>query len=230
MGEGARLVARTRFCVSPGSIARVPALGGTKNPDIEAIRALSPDLVLANREENRESDVLELARTLPVFVTDVRTIAQALAWREELAALLAGRAPDRSARERARPAPRRAGPRAAALVWRRPLVAVGEDTYAGDVLAAAGLSNVFPEPRYPRTTCDDLAARKPDLLVLPSEPHPWTDGEARELESELASRGSPVASVFVSGETLTWWGARTESAVAEIGSRLRAGAGKEAAP
>ncbi len=207
-------------------------MGGTKNPDLEAILALAPDLVLANQEENRESDVLALARSLPVFVTDVRTVEQALAWTDELRSLLAGEAPDRVARENARPWPRRNGPRTATLVWRKPLVAVGEDTYAADVLAHAGLANVFSEPggRYPGTSVDDLAARRPELLLLPSEPHPWTPDEGAQLASELASRGVVATPVLVPGEALTWWGSRTKNAASEIQATVsRASAGRKAA-
>ena len=129
-----------------------------------------------------------LEREVPVFVTDVRTVEEALAWTEELRSLLGGEAPPRRpARRRAAPV---AGARVATLVWREPLVAVGEDTYAASVLAAIGLANVFSEPggRYPRPTLDDLAARRPERVVLPSEPHPWTEAEARELEEELRAR------------------------------------------
>jgi ABC-type Fe3+-hydroxamate transport system substrate-binding protein len=222
LGSAPVLVGRTEFCVHPeAALASVAVVGGTKTPDVARILALAPDLVLANQEENRAVDVKRLEREVPVFVTDVRTVAEALAWTEELRALLAGQ-PTAPRPERRR-APPVAGPRVATLVWREPLVAVGEDTYAASVLAAVGLANVFSEPggRYPRPTLDDLAARRPERVVLPSEPHAWTEAEAHELEDALRARGAETRCVRVSGEALTWWGARTKRAVLELESALR---------
>jgi ABC-type Fe3+-hydroxamate transport system substrate-binding protein len=208
----APLVGRTRFCPA---LEGVPECGGTKNPDLETVLALAPDLVLANQEENREKDVDELARSVPVFVTDVRTVSGARAWVHELASLLRG---ETWQGDRGAPVPRPRGRRAATLVWKAPLVLVGEDTYAGDLLRACGLANVVAEPRgrYPRQTLEELAVLKPDLLVLPSEPYPWSPAEAAELERELARLGTVTRSVLVPGESLTWWGARTERAQREL--------------
>src|SRR5438045_1629162 len=79
---------------------------------------------------------------------------------------------------------------------------------AADVLAACGLANVFLEARYPRPSLAELAARKPELVVLPGEPYPWTEGEADELVRELAALGTRARAVRVPGEALTWWGTR----------------------
>jgi len=217
-------VGRTRYCPPVAGAADV---GGTKTPDLASVRALGADLVLANKEENRERDMAELARSVPVFVTDVRTVAAARAWVEELRGLLipppreAGRRPGGGPFGDAFPSPD--GPRAVTLVWRSPLMAVGEDTYAGDLLRGCGLRNVLEDPRgrYPRVTLEELAALRPALLVLPSEPYPWTDSEAEELVAELARLGASVESRRVPGDALTWWGTRTERALAELREALR---------
>lgn len=224
LGARDRLAGRTEFCIHPAAeLALVPTVGGTKTPDLARIRALAPDLVLANKEENREVHVLDLARDLPVFVTDVRTLAGARAWLLELAALLEGRQP--GSHEGAEvPAPRPARPRAAALVWRAPLVGVGEDTYAADVLASAGLANVFGAEagRYPRlASTAELAALAPEVLVLPSEPYPWTREEGLDLERELLALGARARSVRVPGESMTWWGTRTARAATELWEAIR---------
>jgi ABC-type Fe3+-hydroxamate transport system substrate-binding protein len=221
LGALERLVGRTDFCIHPArELEGVATVGGTKTPDLERVRALSPDLVLANQEENREAHVAELARTGAVFVTDVRTIAGARAWVSELSALLRGEPPPSHVERRAE----RSGKRACALVWRRPLVAVGEDTYAADVLAAAGVANVFDGSagRYPRLeSVEALARLRPELVVLPSEPYAWTGEEGRELERELAGHGLEVGCVHVPGEALTWWGSRSERAAREITEAIR---------
>jgi ABC-type Fe3+-hydroxamate transport system substrate-binding protein len=231
---GGTLVGRTEWCPEvPGAIA----CGGTKNPALEAIFALAPDLVLAAQEENREKDVLALASRVPVFVTDVRTVAGALAWVEELKAILAGgpfppltlSEPPPRRLTLSEPA-RREAPRggvegrpAIALCWKQPLTGIGEDTYAGDVLRTLGLKNVLSDPkgRYPRLSLEELASLKPVLVLLPSEPYPWTAPEGEELERELASRGAVARCLCVSGEALTWWGTRTERALEELREALR---------
>ena len=69
----------TKFCVHPGEWYRnKPRIGGTKNPNIEAIRALQPTLVIANKEENRREDVEALQAFTNVWVTDVSTLTDAL--------------------------------------------------------------------------------------------------------------------------------------------------------
>src|SRR5688572_16861387 len=75
---GSRVVGRTDYCVYPvGQVERIPTVGGTKNPDIDKIIALKPDLVMANREENRKEDVKALqAAGIPVWVTFPQTIPE----------------------------------------------------------------------------------------------------------------------------------------------------------
>ena len=76
LGAGDLLVGRTRFCTEPaGAVESVPAMGGTKNPDLERIVAARPDLVIANKEENRRDDVVALqAAGLVVHVTDPNSV------------------------------------------------------------------------------------------------------------------------------------------------------------
>jgi ABC-type Fe3+-hydroxamate transport system substrate-binding protein len=215
---GVAPVGRTRYCPP---VAGATDVGGTKTPDLGRVRALQPDLVLANKEENRDRDMAELARSVPVFVTDVRTVAGARAWVDELRGLLEGRVSVPLPLPVPFPVPD--GPRAVTLVWRSPLMAVGEDTYAADLLRGCGLRNVLEDPagRYPRVTLEELASLRPALLVLPSEPYPWTDSEAEELVAELARLGASVESRRVPGDALTWWGTRTERALAELREALR---------
>jgi ABC-type Fe3+-hydroxamate transport system substrate-binding protein len=192
------LVGATDWCTHPAELA-VTRIGGTKNPSVEAVIALRPDLVVANEEENREVDLEQLrAAGLDVDVTHVRTLPQGLAELRRVLGRL-GVAPawlDRA--ETAWSVPY-AGPRRTAVIpiWRRPWMAVGSDTFAGDVLSRLGVDNVLsssPE-RYPRF---EPGAVECDLVVLPDEPYAFsaTDGpEAFDLPAAL-----------VSGRHLTWYG------------------------
>ncbi|HKS99892.1 MAG TPA: helical backbone metal receptor [Rugosimonospora sp.] len=197
------LVGATDYCTHPADLD-VPRIGGSKYPSVEKVLALRPDLVIANREENREPDVAALrAAGVAVHVTYPRTLPQALAELHELFRVLGVAAPewlDRADRVWAQPPPRE---RRTALVpvWRRPWVVLGSDTFAGDVLARLGIDNVYataPE-RYPRPPLDELRGYRPDLLVLPDEPYLFTDADGPE-----AFPGVPYA--LVSGRHLTWYG------------------------
>ena len=230
---GRRLVGVTRFCTDPPEVVQpVRKVGGTKNPNVERIIGLAPDLVLANREENREEDVAALrAADVPVYVGDVRTAAQVREEIERVARLLGAvslqqtRAITDALEEhehlnRVRPAVR-----VACLIWRNPFMAAGGDTYIGDLLRAAGGVNVFEGrergERYPRVTLGGLAEASPEVILLPSEPYRFGKRHREELLAQqgiLATRAGRVE--LCDGQMLTWWGVRTAGAVREVASLL----------
>jgi ABC-type Fe3+-hydroxamate transport system substrate-binding protein len=195
------LVAATDWCTHPADLD-VPRIGGTKNPDVAAVVALAPDLVVANAEENRAPDLDALrAAGLAVHVTDIRTLDDSFTG---LAAMLAACGLARPAwlddaqaawDAVAVPAARR---RAVVPIWRRPWMAVGRDTFTGSVLARLGVDNALEDDpeRYPRI---DPAALPPhDLVVLPDEPYLFTADDGPEAFD--------APSVLVSGRLLTWYG------------------------
>ncbi|SDE60790.1 hypothetical protein SAMN05660485_01272 [Blastococcus fimeti] len=199
-----RLVGATDWCTHPADLD-VARVRGTKNPDRAAIAALAPDLVIANREENRQLDVQRLRDAgVPVWVTVIESLDEALASMRRLftEALGVGE-PDwlrTATAEWARPAPEHAL-RVAVPIWRDPWMVVGSRTFAGDVLARLGLRNAFgdDEQRYPRVELDDLRARDLDLVLLPDEPYLFTGDDGPE-----AFPG--VRSVLIPGRDLTWYG------------------------
>lgn len=215
------LVGATDWCSHPVGLD-VVRIGGTKNPDVERIVALGPDLVIANEEENRVPDFDALrAAGLEVLVTEVRTLPDALA---ELARVLtvcgaAGRPRwlDEAAEAWAAP-PAPAG-RATAVVpvWRRPWMVLGRDTFAGDLLARLGVGHLYAghAERYPRVPLADLRAAGPDLVVLPDEPYRFTADDGPE-----AFPGLPCA--LVSGRHLTWYGPSLAEAPRVLAGALRA--------
>ena len=214
------LAGATDWCTHPADLD-VVRVGGTKNPDLPAITALAPDLVIANEEENRAPDLAALrAAGLDVLVTEVRSLPQAFAELERVLVEGCGLARPAwlDAAEAAwRGLPAEDGPRRRAVVpiWRRPWMTLGRDTFAGDLLARLGVDHVHagdPE-RYPRV---DLAALPPaDLVVLPDEPYRFTEEDGPE-----AFPGLPAA--LVSGRHLTWYGPSLAEAPAVLGDALRA--------
>jgi ABC-type Fe3+-hydroxamate transport system substrate-binding protein len=193
------LVGATDWCSHPADLD-VARVRGTKNPDVEAVLALRPDLVIANEEENREVDLQQLrAAGVEVDVTHVRTLAEGLSELRRVLGRLGAEPPWLAAAEDAW-RPSYDGPRRTALVpiWRRPWMALGSDTFAGDVLSRLGIDNVLaasPE-RYPRFAIDELPAV--DLVVLPDEPYVFTADDGPEAFA--------VPSALVSGRHLTWYG------------------------
>lgn len=198
------LVGATDWCSEPGDLA-VARIGGTKNPDVAAIVALAPDLVVANEEENRAADLAALrAAGLTVRVTEVRTLPEAFA---ELARLLTGdlglaRPEWLDAAELAwQELPERAPVRAVVPIWRRPWMVLGRDTFAGDVLRRLGVELIHADhrDRYPAIPIGELLAARPELVVLPDEPYRFTAEDGPE-----AFPGIPAA--LLSGRHLTWYG------------------------
>jgi ABC-type Fe3+-hydroxamate transport system substrate-binding protein len=210
------LAGATDWCTHPPGLD-VRRVRGTKNPDVEAIVALAPDLVVANQEENRLPDLDALRSAgVPVYVTDIRTLDGAS---DSLTRMLAACGLDRPgwlvAAEAAwaavpEPAMRR---RAVVPIWRRPWMAVGRDTFTGAVLTRLGVDNVLAdaEERYPRIDPADLPPF--DLAVLPDEPYRFTAEDGPE-----AFPGAPVA--LVSGRLLTWYGPSLTEAARELPPRL----------
>ena len=198
---GDLLVGATDWCTHPPGLD-VSRIRGTKNPDVERIVELRPDLVLANAEENRASDLDALrAAGVSVYVTDIRTLDGAFVSLRRMLAVCGfprvGWLADAEAAWRAVPEPavRR---RAVVPIWRRPWMAVGRDTFTGAVLARLGVDNALAEDpeRYPRI---DPAALPPhDLVVLPDEPYAFTADDGPEAFA--------APSVLVSGRLLTWYG------------------------
>jgi ABC-type Fe3+-hydroxamate transport system substrate-binding protein len=222
-GVGERLVGVTDWCLEPaGALAGLTRVRGTKNPDLEAIRGLEPDLVVANAEENRKLDVKRLeAGGLAVFVTMPTTVAGAVAELRDLAAAVGG-LPQAAALDadlvaavatayRRRPVRQ---VRYACAVWRDPWMWLGRRTYGADLLGLAGGRPVLDDPatRYPRLDPGTLAALAPELVLLPSEPYEFGAADAEEVAAAFG--GTRVE--LVDGRALTWYGPRIPAALASF--------------
>jgi ABC-type Fe3+-hydroxamate transport system substrate-binding protein len=198
------LVAVTQWCTHPAELA-VERIRGTKNPDVRRIIELRPDLVVANQEENRHKDVALLrAAGVPVWVTVTETVPGAIAALQRMfTAALGWPEPDWlttcHAIWDALVPPARL--RVAIPIWRDPWMAVGRDTFGGDLAARLGLANAFANSaeRYPHVTVEEIIAAAPDLILLPDEPYRFTLEDGPE-----AFPGLPCA--LVQGRALTWYG------------------------
>ena len=236
LDRGDDLVGRTKFCVHPaGRVERVESVGGTKNPKIERIVALHPDLVLLNEEENRLQDAEALAaagiRCHVSFPRDAQGTAAmvrdigAVLDRPVAAERIAAEIERRSARVAALAA---AAPRVrfAYLIWRDPWMAVNHDTFIHALLAQAGGVNVFgaSAERYPILTPAALLAADPELVLLSSEPFPFKEKHAAELSSLTTLPRERLR--LVDGELLSWHGSRTVRGVEYAWEVLRGARGE----
>jgi len=243
LGAADRLVGRTRYCESPEA-AHLPVVGGTKDVDPAAVIALAPDLVIANQEENTRVALEALAAArVPLLVSLPRRVDDGIAHLARLARLLelGDRDPARDLVRRgyqlAAAPPART--RAFVPIWMDPLMTLNADTFGSDVLARIGIANVFgdrlrlyplaadlgktapqdPEGRdvrYPRITLAEVAARDPDLVVLPDEPHAFSAADEAALRAAL-----PRPRIArVSGKDLFWYGAWTIDALPRLASLL----------
>lgn len=198
------LVGATDWCMHPAGLD-VARVRGTKNPDLRAIADLQPDLVVANREENRELDVRRMReRGIAVWVTVTESVPEALDSMQRLFAdVLRVGLPDWLARARELwgsevPAATRT---VAVPIWRDPWMVIGSRTFSGDLIARLGLANVYADhdDRYPHVEVADVLAHRPDVVLLPDEPYEFTCEDGPE-----AFPGTRTE--LVSGRLLTWYG------------------------
>jgi len=249
LGLGERLVGRTRYCVEPvDRVGAVPEVGGTKDPDVDAISALEPDLVLANQEENTRTAVETLVqRGVSVFIGFPRRVADAVAHVARLARLF-GIAAEQPARDAVREgygalAPLPSGDALPVFVpiWMDPLMTISADTYGSDLLACAGAVNVFADrrrryplaadlgnaapadpgerdTRYPRVATEELIERAPAAILLPDEPHPFGEADAAVFRGLLPD----ARVIFCDGKDLFWPGSRTAGALVRLRAQLTA--------
>ena len=199
-------IACTRFCERDD----LEHVGGPKNPDVERIATLSPDLVVVEEEENRREDHDALvARGLEVLALHVRSLSDVNLAMGRLAARVQTTWHDIDFG----PVTTH-GARAFVPIWRRPWMALGTPTYGADLLAHLGVSTIYDsQAPYPIVEWEDVRARRPDVVLAPSEPYPFKERHRAELESVAPTH-------FVDGKDLFWWGERTRGAVARMADQL----------
>ena len=201
--DRAAVVGATDWCTHPADLD-VTRVRGTKNPDLAAIRALSPDVVVCTKEENRELDVRRLREAgVRVWVTDIETVPGAVASMERLLDVLGWPWPAWLLRSRelwCGPVPPVTA-RVAMPIWRDPWMVVGSSTFTGDLLRRLGWENVFAghADRYPTLDLAAIDGAGADVVLLPDEPYVFTADDGPEAFARTPTR-------LVSGRLLTWYG------------------------
>ncbi|OQY36503.1 MAG: hypothetical protein B6243_03000 [Anaerolineaceae bacterium 4572_5.2] len=217
-GMEEQVVGVTDYCIHPASLLKNKVrLGGPKTIDVKKLQALAPQLVIASKEENTREQVLEMATFVPVYVADVKSKADAFEAMLAIGRLLRQEhqsqqliAQIKSAFAALPKVEKRHS--AAYLVWKEPFIAVGADTFVHDMLLSAGFSNVFAShhTQYPATSFNEIAALRPQYVLLSSEPYPFSDEHKNWFEERLPG----VEIVLVDGEMFSWYGVRMAKAPA----------------
>jgi len=210
LGLTDEVIGITKFCIHPQKWFREKArVGGTKTVNIEKIKELQPDLIIANKEENVQEQVEALANDFPVWVSDINTLREAYQMIESVGAITgkqeAATHITKQIKEGFDQLPQARLMKAAYLIWKEPYMTVGGDTFIQDMLFHAGFANAFAQlKRYPAITVDDLKESGCEVLLLSSEPYPFKQKHVDELQRHLPD----TKVILVDGEMFSWYGSR----------------------
>lgn len=203
------IVGRTRYCKYPEAAQEVPAVAGTKDLKLEKIHEVKPDLIIMEKEENTKEMVETLEQHYPVYVAEVQTIDDAYRMITDMGQLTDRKQEADSLADSIRSAfaelPALPAARVAYVIWKKPYMAAGRDTYINSLLQRIGLITPFAESpdRYPAVTEEQFKEAKLDLVLLASEPYPFKEKQQKEFQEMLPG----TAIQLIDGE-MFWYGAR----------------------
>ena len=200
------IIGRTKFCIHPKNLVKkVEIIGGTKNLNLEKIKNLNPDLIIANKEENEKSQVEELMKDFNVWVTDIETLDDNSKFLTELGILLNKEDLAKNFNQKIsdifngikNDKPKKV----CYLIWKNPYMTIGSDTFIHEILEQLGFENIFKnEKRYPEISVYEM--KSADYIFLSSEPFPFQQKHIDELQKELPN--SKI--ILVDGEAFSWYG------------------------
>lgn len=214
LGLDKNIVGITKFCIHPKErCALKQKIGGTKNFNIEKIKSLNPDLIIANKEENTKEGVDKLRNYFPVYVSDITDLTSSLQMIIDLATItntvrigktmVANIKKEFDILESSRNTKIIS---AAYLIWNNPLMVAGSGNFIDAMLQLAGYKNVFSKNigRYPTINHDDLIREIPEVVFLSSEPYPFKEKHKAEIKQLLPNSKIEI----VDGEMFSWYGSR----------------------
>lgn len=210
LGLFENIVGRTKFCVHPKeAMQTVPKIGGTKKVNFDRVAALNPDLIIANKEENDRVQIEQLSQHFPVWISDIANFTDAMEMIQQLGVILDKKVIANKVINDSKALLKTIKPekslRAAYLIWQKPYMTIGHDTYIHDMLEHTGYQNIFGEQtRYPTFTLAELKERQPEIILLSSEPFPFKQKHIDELK--LTFPHTPIR--LVDGEAFSWYGTR----------------------
>ena len=222
LGLEDEVVGITKFCVHPNEWFRNKTrVGGTKDVKADRIAALSPDLIIANKEENVKEQVEVLQKIAPVWTSDIQTLEQAydmikqigtITQKEKEAATIIQQT-KQGFNQLYQQSTTRSTQSCVYLIWKDPYMTIGADTFIHDILTRCGFTNLFAAAkRYPEITIEALQSLSPERLLLSSEPYPFADKHIEALQDVLPHTRIEL----VDGEMFSWYGSRLMQAPAYL--------------
>ena len=215
LGLRDRVVGVTKFCIHPEEWLRSKTIvGGTKKFRFEVIESLQPDLIIGNKEENYKEGIDRLSQKYPVWMSDIYQLTDAIQMITEVSKVTGATEKGDELisviAQNFRKLTRKSLGKALYLIWKKPYMAAGKNTFIDDMLSRIGFENVMAkESRYPEVSAQKIKALDPDYILLSSEPYPFKEEHLSEL-SEVC----PNAKVMlVDGELFSWYGSRLVYAV-----------------
>jgi ABC-type Fe3+-hydroxamate transport system substrate-binding protein len=216
------IIGITKFCVHPARwLKEKKIIGGTKNPDIHRILSLRPDLILANKEENNKEHVEQLSNHFPIWVSDIIRVKDQEKLITQLGEITNRENQAKDLNDKISLAYQSILPitnkqKVLYLIWQKPWMAAGQETFINSVLSSMGFVNVIRQTRYPILTQEEIMQLKPDVVLLSSEPFPFKEKHLVELQSLL-----PQSKItLVDGEIFSWYGPR-QIHLPELWNKLR---------
>lgn len=210
LGLREELIGITKFCIHPKEVFETKTrIGGTKQLNIEKIRALNPDVIIGNKEENEQSQIEALQKEFKVWMSDIYNLDDALQSIIKIGELVDRTIKAQQIASRIRDSFKyipQFSQSVLYLIWKNPYMAAGHATFIGDMLTQLGLHNVIENPagRYPEVTIEEIKCLSPELVFLSSEPYPFKDQHLQELQKELPQ----TKILLVDGELFSWYGSR----------------------
>lgn len=208
LGLEDRIVGVTKFCIHPKGLKKSKTIvGGTKNYRFEVIEELKPDLIIGNKEENDQKGIEKLAERFPVWMSDIFTIPNALEMIRSIGELTESqeKAEELSvqiSQEFLKPMPKKG--KAVYLIWNKPLMVAGRNTFIDEMLRYAGFENVVAQERYPELSIEEIKSLDPEWILLSSEPFPFKEKHIKEFEGLFPNKKIKI----VDGEMFSWYGSR----------------------
>ena len=214
LGLEEEVIGITKFCIHPEEWFRSKTrIGGTKEVNFEKINELAPHLIIANKEENTKEQVELLAQKYDVLLTDVNNLEEALAMIQSIG-LFTNKLPEATIiSEKIKTrfdelellALDKKQTRTAYFIWRNPYMVAANETFIHEMMKYCGLQNIFSgENRYPEIDLTQLKTLNCELVLLSSEPYPFTEKHKEEISKELP--GMQIK--LVDGEMFSWYGSR----------------------
>jgi ABC-type Fe3+-hydroxamate transport system substrate-binding protein len=210
LGIEGEIIGISNFCTHPKDKTKsVKKIGGTKKLDVELIKTLKPDLIIANKEENDRGQVEELMDVCPVWISDVNDLPGAISMVESIGEMLncQNKAKELTSTiftgfNQIKTA--HLNLRVAYLIWRKPYMVAGTRTFINSMLLHCGLTNAFDTSRYPEVNTAMLIAARPNIILLSSEPYPFSNKHIAEFEAMLPN----TKILLVDGDMFSWYGSR----------------------